>query len=97
MYTVHVSIRVKEEHISTFKEVSAENAKYSLQEAGVIRFDVLQQQDDPCEFLFVEVYKAPEDQQSHRQTAHFKKWRAAVTNMLATPYSFKLYNHVPLV
>ncbi|USK36567.1 antibiotic biosynthesis monooxygenase (plasmid) [Bacillus sp. F19] len=91
MHIVHVSIRVKEEYLSSFKEATAENAKHSLQEAGVIRFDVLEKRDDPCEFLLVEVYNTLEDQLNHRETEHFKKWRIAVTKMLIEPYTFTKY------
>jgi autoinducer 2-degrading protein len=96
MYIVHVSIKVKEEHISVFREATIENAQNSVNEAGIARFDVLQQQDDPSRFLLVEVYYTPEDQLKHRETEHFKKWRATITDMIAEPYTFiKYYNAFP--
>lgn len=94
MYIVHVSIQVKEEHLDSFKKVTAENASNSLQEPGIIRFDVLQNLDDPCQFLFIEIYNSPKDQLKHRETEHFKKWRNAVTSMLKEPYIINKYNNV---
>ncbi|WP_027415469.1 putative quinol monooxygenase [Aneurinibacillus terranovensis] len=93
MYIVHVSIKVKEQHISAFRKVSIENARNSLNETGVARFDVLQQQDDPSNFLLVEVYYTPEAQLKHRETEHFKKWRAAIADMIAEPYTFVKYDN----
>lgn len=94
VFIVHVSIKVKEEHIAAFKEATIENAEKSLNETGVARFDVLQQQDDPTKFLLVEVYYTSEDQLKHRETEHFKKWRATITNLIAEPYQFIKYDNV---
>lgn len=94
MYIVHVSIRVKEEHLSSFKEETSENAADSLKENGVILFDVMQERENPCQFLLVEVYNTPKDQLKHRETEHFKKWSTAVTNMLAEPYTLKKYKKI---
>ncbi|BAU28022.1 quinol monooxygenase YgiN [Aneurinibacillus soli] len=94
MFIVHVSIKVKEEHIATFKEATIENAERSLNETGIARFDVIQQQDDLTEFLLVEVYYTPEDQLKHRETEHFKKWRATITDLIAEPYQFVKYDNV---
>ncbi|MGG3451711.1 putative quinol monooxygenase [Domibacillus aminovorans] len=94
MYIVHVSILVKEEYLSSFKQATIINASNSLKESGVIRFDVLQDSDVPCQFVLVEMYNTQADQLKHRETEHFKNWRAAITNMLVQPYSFKKYNNV---
>ena len=57
----------------------------AAQEPGVLRFDVLQQPDDPTRFLLVECYRAPADQAAHRETAHYLRWRDAVADMMAEP------------
>jgi (4S)-4-hydroxy-5-phosphonooxypentane-2,3-dione isomerase len=94
MLIVHVFFHVKSEQIEAFKEASMENARNSRNELGVISFDVLQQQDDLSKFLFVEIYNDSNDQIKHRETSHFKKWRGAIDEMLAEPYTFKKYNNV---
>lgn len=94
MHIVHVSILVKKECIEEFKKATMENAKNSMLEAGVARFDVLQQQEEPERFLLAEAYHATEDQLKHRETEHFKKWKSSTAAMLAEPYTFVKYSNV---
>ena len=85
MLIVHVHIHVKPEHLEAFKAASLENARASVLEPGVARFDVIQQADDPTRFVFVEVYRTSEAPAQHKETAHYAKWRDAVPDMLAEP------------
>ena len=87
MFIVHVFVHVKPDQVEAFKEASVENATNSLREAGVARFDVIQQQDDPTRFVLVEVYRTPEDPARHKETAHYLKWRDGVAAMMAEPRS----------
>jgi quinol monooxygenase YgiN len=92
MLTVHVSLRVKPDCVESFRRISLENARCSLQESEVLRFDVLQQIDDTARFLLVEVYRSEEGPTLHRQTAHFEKWRSQAEPMLAEPRTRTLYD-----
>ena len=83
MLIVHVHIHVKPESVGAFRAASLENARQSVQEPGIARFDVLQQQDDAARFVLVEVYREAEDADSHKQTAHYLRWRDTVANMMA--------------
>lgn len=94
MFTVHVFFNVKLEQIEAFKEASTENARNSMNEPGVISFDVLQQQDDSSSFLFREVYHTPADQIKHRETSHYIKWRESIKEMLIEPYTFLKYSNI---
>jgi quinol monooxygenase YgiN len=85
MHIVLVHIHVNPDAVETFKKAILENARGSIQEAGVVRFDVLQQAEDPTRFTLVEVYKTPEDQLKHRETAHYIRWRDSVGDMMAEP------------
>lgn len=85
MHIVLVQIRVKPEELETFIQASMENARNSIQEPGIVRFDFLQQTDDPTQFTLVEVYRDPQDQQRHRETAHYQVWKDAVAGMMAEP------------
>jgi quinol monooxygenase YgiN len=85
MLIVHIQVRVKPEFIESFKEASVENARQSVQEPGVARFELAQQLDDPCAFVLVEHYRTPAAQGEHRETAHYLKWRDAVAPMMAAP------------
>ncbi len=87
MLIVHVQIQVKPDRIEAFKAACVENARNSLQEPGIARFDVLQQQDDPARFLLVEIYQTAEAPAAHKQTAHYKTWAETVADMMAVPRS----------
>ncbi len=96
MFIVHVFINVKSEFIEDFKSASIENTKESLKEKGVVRFDFIQQQDDPNRFVLVEVYREANDSALHKETAHYKKWRDKVAEMMAEPrISIKYTNIFP--
>ena len=85
MHIVLVYARVKPESVEAFRLASIENARHSLQEPGVARFDVVQQSDDPTRFMLVEVYRDRQAPPRHRETAHYAAWRQAVEDMLAEP------------
>ncbi len=85
MLIIHVHVHVKTESIEAFREASLENARNSIKESGIARFDVLQQSDDPARFLLIEVYRSQDAPGQHRSTAHYEKWRDIVTPMMAEP------------
>ncbi len=96
MYIVHVFVHVKGEHVEEFKTLTVENAKESLMEPGITRFDIVQQHDDPTRFILVEVYHSYEDPAKHKLTDHYTRWRDAVNHMMAEPrHSIKLNNIFP--
>ena len=53
MQIVLVHAHVKPESVEAFKQATIENASSSVQEAGIARFDVIQQTDDPTRFILV--------------------------------------------
>jgi autoinducer 2-degrading protein len=85
MQIVHVHVKVKPEFVEAFKKATAENASNSVQEAGIARFDVIQQADDPTHFILVEVYKTADAPAAHKETPHYAHWRDTVTEMMAQP------------
>ncbi len=94
MFIVHVFVHVKDDQVEAFEAATLENARNSVQELGIARFDVIQQQDDPTRFLLVEVYRTPEDPAKHKETAHYQKWRDAVADMMAEPRTSIKYTNV---
>jgi len=85
MHVVFVHVHVKADCVDAFREAIFANARGSLQEPGVIRFDVFQQAEDPTRFTLVEIYHSAEDQLKHRETAHYQTWRDSVSEMMAEP------------
>ncbi len=94
MIIVHVFVHVKPEQVEAFRTASLENARNSVQEPGIARFDVIQQQDDPTRFVLVEVYRTSEDPGRHKETAHYQKWRDTVAEMMAEPRTSIKYTNV---
>ena len=94
MFVVHVDVRVKAEHVEAFIEATLVSARNSVQEPGIARFDVVQQQDDPTRFVLVEVYRTAEDPARHKETAHYQTWRATVADMMAEPRQSCKYDNV---
>ncbi|NCB07222.1 MAG: antibiotic biosynthesis monooxygenase [Bacteroidia bacterium] len=96
MFIVHVFVHVKEDFVEEFKAVTIENAKNSVQEPGIARFDIIQQQDDPTRFVLLEVYRTYEDPARHKVTEHYLRWRDTVADMMAGPRtSIKYHNLFP--
>ena len=91
MLIVHVHVQVKPESVEEFRLATIENARASVQEPGIARFDVVQHQDDPNRFVLIEVYRTPDAAAAHKETAHYAKWRDAVAPMMAAPRSSMKY------
>jgi len=96
MFIVHVFVDVKPDFIEAFKEASFANGAASIKEPGIARFDVVQDIDDPTQFVLVEVYRTTEDPARHKETAHYQTWRDTVAPMMNTPRrAMKLNNIYP--
>ena len=85
MIVILVHVHVRRDAGDAFLEATRENARESLKEPGVARFDVLRREDDPCRFVLVEAYRTAEDPARHKATPHYAKWRQAVEPMMAEP------------
>jgi len=94
MFIVHVFAHIKPEQVDAFRSATLENARKSIQEPGIARFDVIQQQDDPTRFVLVEVYRTVDDPAKHKETAHYQKWRDTVADMMAEPRTSVKYTNV---
>jgi autoinducer 2-degrading protein len=96
MFIVHVFAHIKPDQVEAFQAATLENARNSIQEPGIARFDVIQQQDDPTRFVLVEVYRTLDDPARHKETPHYQKWRDTVADMMAEPRtSIKYTNAFP--
>jgi quinol monooxygenase YgiN len=94
MLVIHVHVHVKPECVAAFKQATLENARQSLQEPGIARFDVAQRQDDPTRFVLVEAYRDDEAPAAHKATTHYTQWREAVGPMLAEARTSVKFNSV---
>ena len=94
MLIVHVQVRVKAECVEAFREATIANARASVREPGIARFDVVQQLDDPTRFVLVEVYRDDQAPTRHKETAHYAAWRDAVAPMMVEPRQSIKYGNV---
>ena len=96
LLVVHVHVHVTPEHVEAFRSATLANARASVQEPGIARFDVVQQADDPTRFVLVEVYRTAAAAAAHKETAHYAAWRETVAPMMAAPRtSVKFANVFP--
>lgn len=94
LHIVLVQVHVKPDRVEAFREATLANARASVEEPGVARFDVLQETEDPTRFLLVEVYRSAAGAAAHKETAHYQTWRDAVADMMATPRASRKYVNV---
>jgi quinol monooxygenase YgiN len=90
-FAVVVDVHVLPESVEAFRVASLANAAASIQEPGVVRFDVMQERADPTRFVLFEVYRGQESAAAHKQTAHYQIWRDAVAPMMAEARTSKSY------
>jgi autoinducer 2-degrading protein len=93
MHIVHIHIRVKPEALDGFTQATLANARQSVLEPGIARFDVLQNKNDSTQFTLVEVYRTEQDVDRHKETAHYAAWVEAVTDLLAEPRTREMYRN----
>jgi quinol monooxygenase YgiN len=94
MHIVHVHVHVKPEFIEGFRQATLENARNSVKESGNVRFDVIQQADDPTRFVLIEIYRTAEASAAHKEKPHYKLWRDAVMKMMAEPRQGVRYTNI---
>jgi (4S)-4-hydroxy-5-phosphonooxypentane-2,3-dione isomerase len=83
MYIVNVHVHVQPEHREGFIEAPLDNARNTIREPGNLRFDVLQELDDPNRFVIYEAYRDDAALAAHKASAHYARWAAAVNPWMA--------------
>jgi (4S)-4-hydroxy-5-phosphonooxypentane-2,3-dione isomerase len=91
MVIVHVFVKIKPDMTEPFKAATLKNAQNSIKEPGILRFDFIQQEDDPLCFLLVEVYKDSNAVAQHKETSHYAEWREKAEHMIAQPRTSTRY------
>ena len=84
MIALIVTIQIKPEHREAFMESMLDDARGSNNdEPGCLRFDVLQDNEDPNKIHLYEVYQDQAAVDAHRQAPHYTKWRETVQDWFA--------------
>ncbi|HQF55203.1 MAG TPA: antibiotic biosynthesis monooxygenase [Fibrobacteria bacterium] len=94
MLIVHVFVQVAPGREEEFRLATLANARESVKEPGIARFDVVQQADDPARFVLVEAYRTDDAPAAHKETAHYKTWRETVEPWMAVPRSSVKYREI---
>ena len=89
-----VNIHIKADRVEAFREATLENARNSRKEPGVLRFDVLQDNDNPSHFVLIEAYRDQAATVSHKEQPHYHAWAKAVDGMFAEPRTRAFYSDV---
>ena len=74
MYAILGTIKVKPAHLEEFVEHVRRHAEHSVREPGCLRFDVLQDDDDPLTICLYEVFGTEADLVAHRARGYYKHW-----------------------
>jgi (4S)-4-hydroxy-5-phosphonooxypentane-2,3-dione isomerase len=94
MLVVIVEVHVVEDGIEAFERATLENARASLHEPGIARFDVIRQADDPSRYVLIEVYRDAAAPTRHKETPHYAAWRDAVAPLMKSPRTSKKYENL---
>jgi len=92
MRIVQVFIHVKPDRVDEFLAATLDNARNSLNEPGVARFDVLRQADDPTRFVLLEAYRTADDPARHKATDHYARWQRLAEPLMAEPRTRVIYD-----
>ena len=94
MIIVEVTLKVKPDRINDFIKYTKDNVENSLKEAGIRRFEFYKEKESNNIFVLFEIYESTDDQIKHRETLHYKNWKANVVPVLEEPYVVKQYESV---
>lgn len=85
MFVLLVDVRVKPEQRASFVEACRLNHEGTRREPGNLRWDLLENEEEPGHYTLYEVYRDKAALEAHQQQPHFLAWRKAVEPMMAAP------------
>ena len=87
-----VNVHVKPEAITRFINATTANHSESVKEPGNLRFDLIQQADDPSSFVIYEAFESDDAAAFHKTTKHYLVWRDLVLDFMSEPRKGIKYN-----
>lgn len=85
MIVTLVHVYVKPDFVEQFIQATRENHEHSIKEPGNLRFDILQDAQDPGKFVLYEAYVDEKVSAAHKETPHYLKWRDTVAPWMHKP------------
>lgn len=89
-----IRVSVKSDSVAAFEAATQLNHVGSLNEPGVLRFDVLRNPDQPGVYLLYEVYASQQAADAHKETTHYTEWKETVADMMARPRESETFDVV---
>ena len=74
MYVILGIIKVKAAHLPEFVDHVRLHAEHSVKAPGCLRFDVLQDAEDPQTICLYEVFRSEADLHTHRGQDYYQRW-----------------------
>ena len=91
MFVMLVKLEIKPALLDEFTVAILKNAALSIErDPGCLRFDVLQQADDPTRWVLYEVYDKEQAWVDHRQAPHFLAFMEVGNRAIVTREATKL-------
>jgi len=91
MFVMLVKLEIKPALLDEFTVAILKNAALSIdRDPGCLRFDVLQQADDPTRWVLYEVYDKEQAWVDHRNAAHFLAFMEVGNRAIVTREATKL-------
>jgi (4S)-4-hydroxy-5-phosphonooxypentane-2,3-dione isomerase len=82
MLAIWVKVRIKPDLRQRFLDAIETDALGSeREEPGCLRFNVLQDEQDPNVYYFYEVYTGPDALTAHQATPHYAVWKAVADTL----------------
>jgi (4S)-4-hydroxy-5-phosphonooxypentane-2,3-dione isomerase len=85
MHITFIELQIKPERLAEFLVAIAANQRASSREPGNLRFDVLQDPEQPCRIVIYEVYASVAEAAAHKQTPHFLHYQQTAATCYAAP------------
>ncbi len=78
-----ITVEVRPGSEEAFEEATKVNHRESLNEPGVLRFDVLKDAETPGRYYLYEVYRDEAATKDHKETDHYHTWKREVAEYMA--------------
>lgn len=85
MHTRLATFHVRPDDAAAFRVATAAHVAKTQAEPGVQRFELLQAENDPTQFVILMEFADDAARGRHLETAHYQQWRAEIDAWLAAP------------
>jgi (4S)-4-hydroxy-5-phosphonooxypentane-2,3-dione isomerase len=77
-----ITVKVKPGQEADFEAATVKNHEGSIAEPGVLRFDVLRDENNPGAYYLYEAYRDEAATAAHKTTDHYAAWKTAVADLI---------------